>query len=564
MLENKSLKNLKVRVSVKDKVQNIDEKVNIANYFLFVLIFVSLFLCYRMMKNYLDPVIMAIIIASLANPLYQWTEKKCKGRKSLAAFILCFFLVFVIMVPLLFIFSDVIKQGIASFHSINEWIAAGNLEKISTLPVVAKAVDFAEQYLPASLLQDDLLKEFDILSMIKEFSAKSGNFLMQQGGTLLGNITSVIINFFLMVFIFFFVVQNQKELFDFMKQTKTCLISFFFIVASFFVLTPLYASFLHQEYRVSGKTMGTFYHVTIVAKKGFDARGFKRKIDVQLKMINKSMSCFDKTSEISRFNRTGSNAAVKISQDFLNVMNKAQLLYKITNGAWDGTVKPFVDLWGFGTRDIVAEFPGKQEIKDLLAVTGFNKIEIMEHGLKKKAASLSLDLGSIAKGYGVDRVAYFLKKSGFNDFLVEIGGEIYASGTNKKSNQWSVGISRPEEEYAAQNIYKIISLKDRAIATSGNYRNFIKLKGEIYSHIIDPSTGYPVKNRVVSTSVIAEECTFADGLATALMVMDTKRGLDLINSLKNSECMIIVRDRDGKLHSLLSDNFSDYLFSGPR
>ncbi|MFO7748961.1 MAG: AI-2E family transporter [Desulfobacteraceae bacterium] len=200
---------------MKETNDNRHDKTNIANYFLFALIFASLFLCYTMMKSYLDPVIMAFIISGLVHPLYQWTEKKCRGRKNLAASILCFFLVFVIMVPLLLVFSSVIKQGIDSFYAINQWVSAGNLEKITNLPVFDMVLEFGQRHLPASVLQADLLKEFNLYSLIREFSAKSGNFLVQQGGNILGSVTSVIIDFFLMVFVFFFVVQNQEALFDY-------------------------------------------------------------------------------------------------------------------------------------------------------------------------------------------------------------------------------------------------------------------------------------------------------------------------------------------------------------
>jgi len=203
---------------VKETNENSLEKTNIATYFLFALIFASLFLCYRMMKNYLDPVILAFIISGLVHPLYQWTEKKCRGRKNIAASVLCFFLVFVIMVPLLLVFSGVINQGIDSFQAINQWVAAGNLEKITSLPALDLVFDFGQRHLPAWVLQADFLEEFNLYSLIKDFSAKSGNFLVQQGGNVLGSITSVVIDFFLMVFVFFFVVQNQEALFDYISH----------------------------------------------------------------------------------------------------------------------------------------------------------------------------------------------------------------------------------------------------------------------------------------------------------------------------------------------------------
>ncbi|MEA2061079.1 MAG: AI-2E family transporter [Thermodesulfobacteriota bacterium] len=194
------------------------EHINLANYFLFALIFASLIICYKMMENYLNPVILAFIIAGMVNPLYRWTEKKCRGRKNIAASIMCFILIFVIMVPMLLIMSALVKQGIESFQAINQWVAAGNIEKISDFPIFSKLSDLAEQYLPAAVLEADILKEFDLYALVKDFSAKSGNFLIQQGGNILGSVTSVVIDFFLMVFVFFFVVQNQQVLFDYLSH----------------------------------------------------------------------------------------------------------------------------------------------------------------------------------------------------------------------------------------------------------------------------------------------------------------------------------------------------------
>ncbi|HKK90451.1 MAG TPA: FAD:protein FMN transferase [Desulfobacteraceae bacterium] len=322
---------------------------------------------------------------------------------------------------------------------------------------------------------------------------------------------------------------------------------------------PTSASFLDRSYRISGQTMGTFYNITIVARKGFDARRCQKRIDAQLQMINQSMSCFDKTSEISRFNRAAPRVGVKISGDFLAVMEKADRLYTLTNGAWDGTVKPLVDLWGFGTAGELKIVPDRETIQKTLASTGFHHIDISGRTLKKRTTPLSLDLGSIAKGYGVDKVASLLKQSGITRFLVEIGGEIYAAGKNGKGAAWKVGISSPEKNGPAGELYKTVSLQDKAIATSGDYRNFITLGDKTWSHIIDPVTGFPVENRVVGASVITGDCTFADGLATALMVMETDRGAALVNSLDNCEAMIIVRDTKGQFQSILSDGFADYL-----
>ncbi len=332
----------------------------------------------------------------------------------------------------------------------------------------------------------------------------------------------------------------------------------FLVLVLLFFLFPfnvLSASPIQREVSITGKTMGTYYSIKIISPRHMNTTSLKQGIDVCLKMVNRSMSCFIPNSEISNFNRTGADKLFKISNDFYQVMQQSEKLFKMTNGAWDGTVKPLVDIWGFGTKKDISRIPDKNTIIKLLSDTGFDKIVIGKKTLLKKKASVTLDLASIAKGYGVDSVGKFLKGSGFKNFVVDIGGEVYASGTKKPGHPWIIGVSRPDENFLSQSLYMKIKLTNQAIATSGDYRNFIEVKGKIFSHIIDPSTGYPIDNGVVSASVIAENCTFADGLATALMVMGHRKGVELVNRLKNTECLIIVKNKDGSLTSWESDNF---------
>ncbi len=343
--------------------------------------------------------------------------------------------------------------------------------------------------------------------------------------------------------------------------------SFFFFMFIIFFCCPVYVasgSPLEKEISFTGRTMGTYYSIIVVSRRNMDKAGLKQGVDVCLKLVNKSMSCFMQNSEISKFNRTKGGKKFKISNDFYLVMLQAEKLFKMTNGAWDGTVKPLVDIWGFGTKKEADRIPDKDQIIKLLGETGFDKIVIgKQHTLLKKNSSVSLDLASIAKGYGVDSVGRYLKNSGFKNFVVDIGGEVYVSGEKSPRHPWIVGISRPDESFFSSSpLYMKIKLRNRAIATSGDYRNYIKIKGKIYSHIINPATGYPIDNGVVSASVIADNCTFADGLATALMVMGHKKGLDLVNRLKNVDCLIIVKQHDGTLKSWESDNFKRNIFSG--
>ena len=312
-----------------------------------------------------------------------------------------------------------------------------------------------------------------------------------------------------------------------------------------------------REHLIQGRTMGTTYHIKIVTDYFQNVSGLKEKIEKRLVDINAAMSTYQKDSEISSFNRFNqSGRKFKISEDFYRVMKTAQAIYRLSDGAWDGTVNPLVDLWGFGRGGPKNKVPGEQEILALLSDIGFDNIVIPEPGfLQKKRVSVTLDLSSIAKGYGVDQVADTIRKERFQNYLVEIGGEVFASGTSKNGKFWRIGINRPQTDAAFDDVYKVVNLHNRAFATSGDYRNFFVVDGVRYSHIIDPRTGYPISNGVVSVTIIADTCTFADGLATALMVMTPGKGLDLINRLDAVEGMIVVERTDGRLDDLYSSGF---------
>jgi len=303
----------------------------------------------------------------------------------------------------------------------------------------------------------------------------------------------------------------------------------------------------------TGNTMGTTYHIKVVIRDSDNKKSLSALIDKRLKQVNQSMSVYLSDSEISLFNKAGKGEAIKISPDFYAVMVTAQKLYHITGGAWDGTVKPLVDLWGFGTTRESTALPSSEMIRAYLQTIGFHLITIKNQTLQKQNSAITLDLGSIAKGFGVDAIAQLLINQGYTNFLVEIGGEVIAAGKKMPGKPWMVGISKPEKGGNPNVIYRAFPLKDKALATSGDYRHFTMIGGKSYSHIINPATGYPVDNGVVSVSVIADTCTFADGLATALMVMGPEKGIPLVNSLENTECLIVVRDGGGRLTDYKSD-----------
>lgn len=294
--------------------------------------------------------------------------------------------------------------------------------------------------------------------------------------------------------------------------------------------------------------MGTFYNVTVVVKNPKMLEGFQEKIENRFEKINQSMSTYLKNSEISLFNTCKVGEKFFISTYFQQVLSVAKTIYELSGGAYDPTVNPLLSLWGFRSEEADNRGPEEKEIQKILSHVGLDKIIVSDEGwIQKSVPQVELDFASIAKGFGVDKISELLLKNGFKNFLVEIGGEIYAAGNRADGRPWQIGINTPIKGAPFKMIYKTISLSNRAIATSGDYRNFLLKEGKSVSHIIDPETGQPVQNGVVSASVISSTCIVADGLATAVMVMGANKGLDLIKRLEKTEGLIVAIEPDGSL-----------------
>ena len=308
---------------------------------------------------------------------------------------------------------------------------------------------------------------------------------------------------------------------------------------------------------LSGETMGTVYHITLISERYSIPKKIHQKIEARLKEINAHLSNYIETSELSRFNATSRDQEVLVSPDLAAMIRLGHKLHTISAGAWDGTIWPLVTAWGFNRPDQQTSVPSPQSIKKALECVDFSLIKIEGQQVSKKRSSLFLDFGSIAKGYGVDQIAQLLRGNNIKNFVVEIGGEVYASGVKQDEGQWIVGINTPRENSSLDEVYQVLWLTDRAVATSGDYRNFFTIKSKRYSHVLDPRTGYPVAGDVVGASVVAGSCALADGLATALMVMGPEKGLKGINHLENVECLIITADKNKKLKNHFSKNFKD-------
>jgi thiamine biosynthesis lipoprotein len=302
------------------------------------------------------------------------------------------------------------------------------------------------------------------------------------------------------------------------------------------------------QLKLSGRAMGTTWHVTVVGAEATSEARLQQRLEQRIEEVESRFSTYREDSELSRFSRLAqAGEPFPASPDFRAVMDVAARVHELSGGAWDGTVRPLVDLWGFGPGRPVREPPPDERVQAALAEVGFRHIERRGDALVKTRPGVTLDLSSIAKGYGVDAAARVLRDEGHRDFIVEVGGEVVASGSRADGTPWRVGINRPSPDATPDEIYRVVPLRDQALATSGDYRNFFERDGVRYSHIIDPRTGRPITNRVVSVTVLAPDCTLADGLATALMVMGAEAGTALAEKLDRVESLILVQDPQGGL-----------------
>lgn len=301
---------------------------------------------------------------------------------------------------------------------------------------------------------------------------------------------------------------------------------------------------------MSGKTMGTYYNIKI--KSNSQNNDLHSKVKQKLEQFNKEMSVFDPESEISKINNAKAQEWVELSPEMAQVMKDAHKIYRMSNGAFDPTVGKLVDLWGFGAS-IPKSIPTQEEINAVLKFTGFNKIKFSEDysRLKKMHNDTYINLSAIAKGYGTDKIAALLEEEGYKDFVVEIGGEVVARGErDEKVKGWNIGVVKPAKG-KEENSY-IVTLKNSAVATSGDYRNYFYVDNKKYSHTISPKTGYPVEHNLASATVFYKNCMDADAIATAVMSMGENKALKFAND-NNIAVIMFVRDGEDNMQTILSE-----------
>jgi thiamine biosynthesis lipoprotein len=312
--------------------------------------------------------------------------------------------------------------------------------------------------------------------------------------------------------------------------------------------------------RIAGKTMGTTYHITYEDELG---RDFKKQVDSILVEINQAVSTYIPDSEISKFNKNQEFNA--FDRYFRDVTLASQKIFQETDGFFDPTVIHLVNYWGFGyTEKKAITEVDSFKVDSLKFSIGFDKIKIncdgTTYGLmcsyRKSNKNTQLDFSAIAKGYAVDVLSNFFQEKNSKNYLVEIGGELRTSGKNAKGKTWTTAINTPKVNAQLNDYEAIIKVKNKAIATSGNYRNFHEVNGEWYGHEINPKTGFPEKSNLLSVTIMADDCMSADAYATAMMVMGLEKSKVLVEKLNNIDAFFIFANEAGELETFYTKGFA--------
>ncbi len=337
-----------------------------------------------------------------------------------------------------------------------------------------------------------------------------------------------------------------------LKLIKAQLLLGFFIIVGFSTCSQK-----PKEVLIEGLTMGTSYTIKIITKEAqINVDNMTYLIDSILVEINNQMSTYIEKSEINRFNHYTGTDPFPLSPEFYRVVERALFWTEKTHGAFDITILPLVSIWGFGPSGKQSP-PSENDVLAVLNYSGYEQLTLHLSGVQKKSPNVMLDVNAIAKGFGVDEVSRFLNFKGFNNYMVEIGGEVYCKGVNEKGKIWRIGIESPNLKDT--DFMDIASLNNKAMASSGNYRNYYSTPSGDVTHIVDPSTGQPV-SEISATTVIADNCIDADALATALMVMGVEKGLALIEELDEVEGVIVKRNENMELEKIYSSGFIKVAF----
>jgi len=321
-----------------------------------------------------------------------------------------------------------------------------------------------------------------------------------------------------------------------------------------------------EEKKMTGATMGTTYHITLINPSSeINLLDLQQDVDIHLSGLNGIFSTYDDASELSKLNQSPINEWITVSPELFTVIKMAKQISEQSGGSYDVTVGPLVELWGFGKREVLGSIPpNPKSLSDAREQICSACIDLDDNGLRiRKTKNIQIDLSSIAKGYAVDQVADILYRRHIDNYMVEIGGEVVPRGVNANLEKWKLGVESPKSPLPmsdSENIQQVIQLSGKAVATSGDYRNFMMINGKQYSHIIDPATGYPVEHNPASVTVIADNCALADGWATAFTVLGVEKGMEIARQL-NMAVYFISRNPDQTFNIVMTDAFKPYLES---
>ncbi len=305
-----------------------------------------------------------------------------------------------------------------------------------------------------------------------------------------------------------------------------------------------YSVAIDEPLRITGKTMGSYYAIVIDSPGSAIAMQLQEEIETEFADINRQMSTWDENSEISKFNRSSSTDWFAVGQDFAIVAREAKRIHELSDGALDPTLAPVIDIWGFGAKKLRRGIPSDEEISNALTNVGMQHLDVRTDppAIRKAIPGLHLTFSSIAPGYAADEVCRILRSHGLTSHVVDVGGENRAGSAKANGDAWRVGVESP----LGGDLHKVLELTDKAIATSGDYRNFFMVGGKKYAHILDPKSGRPVEHPPASVSVVHDSCMTADGVATAMMVLGTGRGIELARKMQ-VDVMFLEVDDAGKV-----------------
>ncbi len=295
--------------------------------------------------------------------------------------------------------------------------------------------------------------------------------------------------------------------------------------------------------RLTGATMGTSYSIVAIDEtRALTEAEMRQAVEAALGEVDLQMSNWNPGSELARFNARHSTAPVAVSPELSRVMAASEDVYRASEGRFDTTVGPLIELWGFGAPGATA-LPSDRQIADAMGQSGHSRVLSVTAGsVQKRQPQAQVYLAAIGKGYGVDHVGRALEGLGVTDYMVEIGGEIYASGRNPDGLPWQIGIEVPTDRNGG--VYDVVGLSGLGLASSGDYRNYFEVNGQRFSHVIDPVTGHPITHKTASATVLAENAMLADAWSTAMLILGRDRGLEIAED-HGIAVLFIDRGRDG-------------------